>query len=134
MFNQSSRSLALLERAGSRQPLCLSEVEPSLVLSETPSSLALPLAFHLSLLLTPRNISPAGSDSMASGSGMDGSSSSNKNNNNNNHNHNHNSGSIRSGAAAALVQTYSHQCQYQHSSHYPTHPIPRVTTHSRESL
>jgi hypothetical protein len=97
---------ALQRFTQSSQPLCLSEVEPSLVLSETPSSLALPLASRSSPLLTPRNISPAGSDSMASGGGMPGSSSSNnKNNNNNNHNHNHNSGSIRSGAAAALVQT-----------------------------
>ena len=60
-FTQSTRSLALLERAGSRQPLCISEVDPALALSE-PSNLVLPLSSHASPLLTPRNASPAGSD------------------------------------------------------------------------
>ena len=94
-FPQSSRSLALLERAGSRQPLCISEVDHPVLCGETSAALGLPLT-RSSPLLTPRNISPAGSDP---------SSSLSSNNNNNNINSNHGS-LIRTGAAAAaLVQT-----------------------------
>lgn len=106
-FPQSSRSLALLERAGSRQPLCISEVDPALVLNET-SGLALPMSLRSSPLLTPRNISPVdNNESVVNSSTSSGSTTSNNNNIIINNRNNQNSSLIRSGAAAALVQTSS---------------------------
>lgn len=102
-FAQPSRSLALLERAGSRQPLCLSEVDPSLVLSDSSSPLALPLASRSSPLMTPRNVSPSGSDLLPMVSNVPSSMSNNKNHNNNNQINS--SSSSRSGTPATLVQT-----------------------------
>uniref|UniRef100_A0A0P4Y8S8 Girdin n=3 Tax=Daphnia magna TaxID=35525 RepID=A0A0P4Y8S8_9CRUS len=102
-FAQPSRSLALLERAGSRQPLCLSEVDPSLVLSDSASPLALPLASRSSPLMTPRNVSPSGSDLLPMVSNVTSSMSNNKNHNNNNQINS--SSSSRSGTPATLVQT-----------------------------
>lgn len=54
-FNQSSRSLALLERAGSRTPVCISEVLEPILSTDDPTSDNLPVAAYSSPLVTPRN-------------------------------------------------------------------------------